>query len=188
MQHRARDYFSARTRVEDQANARSGILLIVFSPYNTPYTVQVLVLRTQFGLWNLSNKDSDKVYKGRKKEDRRQSVAYVDPAPFNPLCETNSPIATPMTELRYAPKERPGVQLGYLSSLVNEFHSKGVAIKRFRFPFCNMPQRLRRSTPHTYHVPTLSGYRRHVGVFPVLYAVCSLSRSILTVRGELSEF
>lgn len=75
MQHRARDYFSARTRVEDQANARSGILLIVFSPYNSPYTVQVLVLRTQFGLQSLSNKDS--LIRFRREERRSTSIGCL---------------------------------------------------------------------------------------------------------------
>lgn len=61
MQHRARNYFSVRTRVEDQAHARSGIFLIVFSPYNTPYTIRT----TEF----IEQSLSDKVYKERERID-----------------------------------------------------------------------------------------------------------------------
>ena len=61
MQHRARNYFSVRTRVEDQAHAGSGIFLIVFSPYNTPYTIRT----TEF----IEQSLSDKVYKERERID-----------------------------------------------------------------------------------------------------------------------
>jgi len=127
---------------------------------------------------------SNKVYKGRKRIDVYRlplcRLCTVQPIVRNqfPYCNPNYKIG-----IRAERKSRCATWISLRSSV----SSTAKVLQLNGWPFATCPTSAAQYAPYISRTNTIRIQKTRGAMFPVMYAVCSLSRSILKSRGKLSE-